>query len=174
MRNLFFVASDNICHFHTPSKLSGFGSTTHISVIDKDYNVASVTTTNGEGSGHFIPEFGIMMNNMLGEQDLNPYGFHQWKNIRRLPTMICPTIILKDNKPAFALGSGGSNRIRSAIIQVIINVLIHDMPLEKAIAEPRVHLEANELYFEPGITLSKKDKFILLDICGAIVFLNTL
>jgi len=140
---------------HNISKLSGFGSTTHISVIDKDYNVASVTTTNGEGSGYFIPEFGIMMNNMLGEQDLNPYGFHQWKNIRRLPTMICPTIILKDNKPEFAIGSGGSNRIRSAIIQVIINLLIRNMPLKEAISMPRLHLEGNELFFEPDILLPK-------------------
>ena len=70
------------------NSLSGFGSTTHISVIDKNNNIASITTTNGEGCGYFISEYGIMMNNMLGEQDLNPYGFHKWETIRRLPTMI--------------------------------------------------------------------------------------
>ena len=65
-----------------------------------------------------------MMNNMLGEQDLNPYGFHNWETKRRLPTMICPTIVLKNNKPEFILGSGGSNRIRSAITQVLLNLII--------------------------------------------------
>ena len=135
------------------SKLSGFGSTTHISIMDKWDNIFSVTTTNGEGCGHFIPEFGIMMNNMLGEEDLNPYGFHQWEIQRRLPTMICPTIILKKNKPIYVLGSGGSNRIRSAITQVLLNLIIKNMPLKEAINKSRIHLEGKELYYEPGIKI---------------------
>jgi gamma-glutamyltranspeptidase/glutathione hydrolase len=124
--------------------------------MDKNNNIASITTTNGEGCGHFIPEYGIMMNNMLGEQDLNPYGFHQWKTIRRLPTMICPTIILKDNKPLYVLGSGGSNRIRSAITQVILNLIIKNMSLEEAINAPRIHLEGHDIFLEPGINLEDK------------------
>ena len=135
------------------SNLSGFGSTTHISIIDKKYNVFSMTTTNGEGCGYFIPEFGIMMNNMLGEQDLNPYGFHNWETKRRLPTMICPTIVLKNNKPEFILGSGGSNRIRSAITQVLLNLIIKKMPLDEAIKSSRIHLEGNNLYTEPEIDI---------------------
>jgi len=136
------------------TKLSGFGSTTHVSIIDKNHNVVSVTTTNGEGCGEFIPEFGIMMNNMLGEEDLNPFGFHQWNTLRRLPTMLCPTIILKDKKPLYAIGSGGSNRIRSAIIQVIINLLVKNMSLDKAIETSRIHLEGKNLFVEPEIHLS--------------------
>ena len=142
------------------NSLSGFGSTTHISVMDKDSNIASITTTNGEGCGYFVPEYGIMMNNMLGEQDLNPYGYHKWKTIRRLPTMICPTIILKDDKPLYVLGSGGSNRIRSAITQVILNLIIKNMPLEEAINAPRIHLEGNDLFLEPGINLDNKYKHL--------------
>ena len=141
------------------SKLSGLGSTTHISIIDKWNNIVSVTTTNGEGCGHFIPEFGIMMNNMLGEQDLNPYGFHNWEKQRRLPTMICPTIIFKNNKPLYVLGSGGSNRIRSAIIQVVLNLIVKNMPLEEAINASRVHLEGKELYFEPEIKIPTNKYF---------------
>ena len=60
------------------------------------------------------------MNNMLGEEDLNPLGFHKWRHAMRLPTMISPSIIMKDNKPSLLIGSGGSNRIRSAIVQVIL------------------------------------------------------
>ena len=146
------------------TKLSGFGSTTHVSIIDKDYNVVSVTTTNGEGCGEFIPEFGIMMNNMLGEEDLNPFRFHQWNTVRRLPTMLCPTIILKNNKPIYAIGSGGSNRIRSAITQVIINTIIKKMDLEEAVDTSRVHLEGKKLFVEPGIHLPKSKYLEHLDL----------
>ena len=146
------------------SKLSGFGSTTHLSVIDKDYNTVSITTTNGEGSGIFIPEFGILMNNMLGEQDLNPFGFHQWPTTRRLPTMLSPTIIFKNNKPLYAIGSGGSNRIRSAIIQVILNITIKKMSLKDSIEESRVHLEGNKLFIEPDIILPSNQYLEHLDI----------
>ena len=133
--------------------LPGFGSTTHVSVMDKKGNVVSITTTNGEGSGHFISEFGIMMNNMLGEEDLNPFGFHKWKTVRRLPSMISPIIITKNNNPEIILGSGGSNRIRSANIQVIINLLIKKMSLQDAVSKSRIHLEGNNLYYEPGINV---------------------
>ena len=135
------------------NKLSGFGSTTHISVLDVEGNAVIITTTNGEGSGHFISEFGIMMNNMLGEEDLNPFGFHKWKSIRRLPSMISPIIINKNNIPKLILGSGGSNRIRSANIQVIINHLIKGMSLKESIESPRLHLEDNNLFYEPHIDL---------------------
>ena len=100
-----------------------------------------------------MPEYGIMMNNMLGEEDLNPFGFHKWDTRRRLPTMISPTIITKNNVPEYILGSGGSNRIRSANIQVIINLLIKNMNLNEAILKSRVHLEGDTLYCEPGIKI---------------------
>ena len=131
------------------------GATTHVSVIDKDQNAACVTTTNGEGCGYILPGTGIMMNNMLGEEDLNPQGFHKWSHPMRLPTMISPSIIMKEKQPFILLGSGGSNRIRSAIVQVILNCLDKDMDLESAILSPRIHLEGNQLYFEPGIDIDK-------------------
>ena len=151
--NKYLERFKNNTSMNPSSKLSGFGSTTHISILDKHSNVFSMTTTNGEGCGHFIPEFGIMMNNMLGEQDLNPYGFHNWETKRRLPTMICPTIVLKNNKPAYVLGSGGSNRIRSAITQVLLNIIVEKLSLKEAIERSRIHLEGNELYCEPGIKI---------------------
>jgi len=134
--------------------LNGFGSTTHLSILDTNGNAVSITTTNGEGCGSIIPEYGIMMNNMLGEDDLNPFGFHKWNKRRRLPTMMSPTIITQDSKPKYILGSGGSNRIRSANIQVILNLLINNMNLSEAINAPRIHLEGNTLFHEPGIIIS--------------------
>ncbi|MBR8829905.1 MAG: Acylase ACY 1 proenzyme [Chroococcopsis gigantea SAG 12.99] len=129
--------------------LNKWGSTTHISVMDREGNAASVTVSNGEGSGYTIPRTGIMLNNMLGEADLNPSGFHQWPTAQRLSSMMSPTMILKDGEPLFVLGSGGSNRIRTAILQVISNLIDFGQSLDRAISNPRIHWENNILNIEP-------------------------
>ena len=128
-----------------------------MSVIDKDLNAVSITTTNGEGCGYILPGTGIMLNNMLGETDLNPQGFHNWTHSRRLSTMISPSIITQDGKPMMIIGSGGSNRIRSAMVQVLINYLYKKMTIQESIEAPRIHLEGNKLYYEPHIDISKDD-----------------
>ncbi|WP_281951619.1 gamma-glutamyltransferase [Nitrosophilus kaiyonis] len=132
------------------SRINLWGNTTHISVIDKEGNFASVTTTNGEGSGHIIPKCGIMLNNMLGEEDLNPHGFFSWPAYVRLPSMMSPTAIYKDKNPFLILGSAGSNRIRSAILQTIINILCYKKSVKEAVELPRIHLENQEVFMEPG------------------------
>ena len=134
---------------HSPKFNRG---TTHMSVADKWGNVASLTVSNGEGCGHMIPGTGIMLNNMLGEEDLNPRGFQQWPVNTRLSSMMAPALIRKHDGSIVALGSGGSNRIRSAIMQVIVNLLDHDMPLLKAVQYPRLHLENDLLSLEPGFS----------------------
>ena len=132
------------------SRINLWGNTTHISVIDSFGNAASVTSTNGEGSGIVIPNSGIMLNNMLGEEDLNPHGFFKWDSGIRLPSMMAPTVVTKDNLIELALGSAGSNRIRSAIVEVIENFTHFNMPIQDAIDAPRVHFEKGELFFEAG------------------------
>ena len=113
---------------------SRLGSTTHISVLDGDGRACSVTCTNGEGSGIVVPGTGMHLNNMLGEQDLTPLGFFTHPPGRRLPSMMAPTVVLgTDGAPELALGSAGSNRIRSAILQVIVNVLDHGMDAAEAV-----------------------------------------
>ena len=131
------------------------GSTTHMSIIDSQGSAASVTTTNGEGCGYIIPGTGIMINNMLGGEDLNPDGFHNWETTKRMETMMSPTIVIGDFGPELVLGSGGSNRIRSAIKQVILNKFTKNMNLEEAIQAPRIHLEENIIHCEPGINTAK-------------------
>lgn len=129
--------------------LNKWGSTTHISVMDEEGNAASVTTSNGEGSSYIIPDTGIMLNNMLGEADLNPLGFHKWQENQRISSMMSPTIILKNGNPQFVLGSGGSNRIRTAIFQVISNLIDFHLPISEAVNSPRVHWENNIFSLEP-------------------------
>ncbi len=132
------------------SRVNLWGNTTHISVLDSEGNAATATTTNGEGSGVIVPDCGIMLNNMLGEEDLNPHGFFKWPSGVRLPSMMAPTIVLKDNKPELVLGSAGSNRIRSAITQSILNYCVFKHDIKEVCEEKRVHFEKGELFFEPG------------------------
>ena len=131
--------------------LGPLGSTTHISVMDSDGWACSVTCSNGSCSGVVVPGTGVHLNNMLGEQDLNPLGFHRHPPGRRLPSMMAPTVVLRDGAPELVLGSAGSNRIRSAILQTIINVIDDGLRADEAVRAPRVHYEDGVVYAEPGI-----------------------
>ncbi len=158
-----FLADQHISKYESKfiETVNKWGSTTHISVIDGEGNAASVTTSNGEGSGYVIPGTGIMVNNMLGEDDLNPHGFHQWQENVRISSMMSPTIVLKDNQPKIVLGSGGSKRIRTAILQVISNILDFKMSVSKAVDSPRVHWESNVLHVEPEFEDEEVNKITL-------------
>ena len=126
--------------------------TTHISVIDNEGNAASMTTSNGSGSGCHIPGTGIMLNNMMGEDDLHPGGFHASPPNKRVSSMMIPTIVMKRGRVDCALGSGGSKRIRTAVLQALINIIDYAMPIEKAIESHRVHYEDGTVHIEPGMS----------------------
>jgi len=125
--------------------------TTHISVADRSGNIASLTASNGEGCGYVLPGTGIMLNNMLGEEDLNFGGFHRWKEGVRLASMMSPAVAEFPDGTRVALGTGGSNRIRSAITQVLVNLLDFGMSPEEAVTAPRMHLEGDMLSIESGL-----------------------
>jgi gamma-glutamyltranspeptidase/glutathione hydrolase len=127
------------------------GSTTHISVIDADGMCAAVTCSNGSGSGVLVPGTGVILNNMLGELDLNPYGFHRTPPGGRVTSMMAPTVVLRDGEVVLAVGSAGSNRIRSAIVQTVVRVVEQRMGAQEAIAAPRLHSEGGIVQAEPGI-----------------------
>ncbi|HEX6458750.1 MAG TPA: gamma-glutamyltransferase [Thermoleophilaceae bacterium] len=130
---------------------SRLGSTTHISVLDADGGCASLTCSNGSCSGVIVPGTGVHLNNMLGEEDLNPHGYHRHEPGRRIPSMMAPTVVLRDGMPEVALGSAGSNRIRSAILQTIIGVVDEGMTASEAVNRPRVHFESGVVDAEPGV-----------------------
>jgi gamma-glutamyltranspeptidase/glutathione hydrolase len=140
------------------SHRSPFGSTTHVAVLDRDGWACSVTTSNGEGAGVVVPGTGIHLNNMLGEQDLNPLGFHRHPAGRRMPSMMSPTAVLRDGTPELVLGSAGSNRIRSAILQTIIRVIDEGLPAGEAVRAPRLHFEDGIVYAEPGIDTTELER----------------
>ena len=130
---------------------SPLGSTTHVAVLDRAGWACSVTCSNGSCSGVVVPGTGVHLNNMLGEQDLNPLGFHRHPPGRRMPSMMSPTAVLRQGMPELVLGSAGSNRIRSAILQTIIRVIDDGFEAGEAVRAPRVHFEDGVVYAEPGI-----------------------
>lgn len=126
--------------------------TTQISIADGDGNLASLTLSNGEGSGYVLPGTGIVLNNMLGEEDINPRGFHRWPLNRRISSMMSPTLLELGDGRWVATGSSGSNRIRSAILQVLCNLADFRLPLQEAVAAPRIHYEGDLLNLEPPVS----------------------
>ena len=127
------------------------GSTTHISVLDGEGTCAGVTCSNGSGSGVLVPGTGVILNNMLGEEDLNPLGFHAIAPGRRVPSMMAPTVVRRDGEIELGLGSAGSNRIRSAIVQTVARAVEGGMAAGEAVRAPRLHIEGGVVQAEPGI-----------------------
>ena len=148
------LSAESLGQWHKTLETGALASrgTTQISVVDADGNLASLTLSNGEGSSYVLPGSGIMLNNMMGEEDLNPDGFHRMPPGVRLASMMTPTIVSLPDGGQIALGSGGSNRIRSAILQVLTNVLDFDMDLEQAVIAPRLHLSGSHLNVERGFS----------------------
>jgi gamma-glutamyltranspeptidase/glutathione hydrolase len=141
-----------------PEIHKGPSNTTHLSVADANGMLVSITTSAGECSGYVIDDTGIKLNNMLGEIDLHRNGFHQLPPGQRLMTMMSPALVLKENQPILAVGSGGSNRLRSAILQVTSNFIDFNLHLEEAVNAPRLHFEDNEVQLEGGIAAQAADQ----------------
>jgi gamma-glutamyltranspeptidase/glutathione hydrolase len=121
--------------------------TTHISVIDSAGMGAALTLSNGEGCGLIVPGTGLMPNNMLGEADLVPGGWHRWRPDSRLASMMAPLAVDWPDGRFAVLGSGGSNRIRTALAQVLVGLIDRGECMEPAIEAPRLHVEPGP---EPG------------------------
>jgi len=134
------------------------GSTTHISVLDAAGSCATVTCSNGSGSGVLVPGTGVILNNMLGEEDLNPAGFHAIAPGRRVPSMMAPTVVLRDGEIVLALGSAGSNRIRSAILQTVVRAVEQGYPVQAAVEAPRLHFEGGIVQAEKGVDPAALDR----------------
>ena len=126
------------------------GGTTHVSVCDAEGNAASMTTSNGEGSGYFAPDTGIMLNNMMGEDDLHPDGFHVSPPGLRVASMMAPSLLLDRDSVRLALGSGGSKRIRTALLQVISHTVDFGLHPREAVEAPRLHWDGQRVQVEPG------------------------
>jgi gamma-glutamyltranspeptidase/glutathione hydrolase len=139
------------------SRLPGDGpqfsrGTTHCSVADAEGNVASLSTSNGEAAGYAVPGTGVMLNNMLGEGDLHPDGFHAAPPGLRVSSMMAPTVVLGDDGVELVLGTGGSARIRTSLLQAISAVVDFGLDPADAVGRPRIHWDGAAFQVEPGFT----------------------
>ncbi len=160
----YFLSEDFIAHYVQEIQTSIHGEghlpvftepslqpdTSHLSVIDGDGLAVSLTTTAGESAGYVVPGTGYIPNNILGEADLHPNGFHSSPPGKRIATMMTPTVVLLNGRIRLVVGSGGSIRIRSAILQVLTNLLDYHMSLDEAVERHRVHLEEGIFQCEAG------------------------
>lgn len=141
------VAGDDMTRPRAPR------GTTHMSVCDSSGNAASLTLTAGEGAGHVAADTGIMYNNMLGEDDLFPEGFHQFASNVRVASMMAPSMLQDaSGQVRLVLGTGGSKRIRTALWQVISHMVDSKLSLADAVAMPRMHWDGETLQLEPGFS----------------------
>ena len=119
----------------------------------------SATCTNGEGSGVVVPGTGMHLNNVMGEEDLNPLGFHRHPAGRRMPSMMAPSIVLRDGEVELVLGSAGSNRIRSALLQTIVGGRRSRHERARRRWRRRACTSRTEsLFAEPGIELAELER----------------
>lgn len=114
--------------------------TTHYTVIDKWGNLVACTTTIEDvfGSGIMVPGYGFMLNNEMTDFDFVPGGANEVQPGKRPRSSMTPTIVFKDGKPVFSVGSPGGARIITTVMQVIMNMIDHGMSVQEAINAPRI------------------------------------
>jgi gamma-glutamyltranspeptidase/glutathione hydrolase len=139
--------------------------TTHYSVVDREGNAASITTTINSwfGSGVTVAGAGFLLNNEMDDFAAAPGKPNQFGLVegernavapgKRMLSSMSPAVVLgPDGELRLVLGSPGGPTIITTVFQVISNVVDHGMTLEKAVESPRVHHQAlpDVLSFEPG------------------------
>jgi gamma-glutamyltranspeptidase/glutathione hydrolase len=116
------------------------GETTHLSVMDKKGNVVSLTQSIERvfGSKTATPSLGFLYNNYMSAFEYEDITHPYYMRPNGVPwASVAPTIILRNREPWLAIGSPGSERIASAILQVLVR-LAYQSPFD-AVAAPRIH-----------------------------------
>jgi gamma-glutamyltranspeptidase/glutathione hydrolase len=153
------IISKNIGERATPSSEIRSGdpvaaegdNTTHFSVVDRFGNaVANTYTLNlSYGNGLIADGTGVLLNNELDDFAVKPGAPNAFGLVgatanapapRKRPlSSMTPTIVMKNGKPYLVTGSPGGSRIITTVLQIILNVLDHDMDVASAVAAPRIH-----------------------------------
>jgi gamma-glutamyltranspeptidase/glutathione hydrolase len=128
-------------------------NTTHLTVMDGDGTIVCMTQTLNTlfGSKVTVPDTGMLLNNCMMLFDPRPGGPNSVAPGKRMLSSMSPTIVLKDGRPAFALGTPGGTRIFPAVLQGIVNVVDHGMSLQEAVEAPRVWTQGGALEVEQAI-----------------------
>ncbi len=124
--------------------LSSSASTVHVSVVDSDGLACAVTASSGYGSGATLPGTGMLLNNALGEPELNRLGLHALVPGTRLASNMAPTTGRSDDGAVLAVGSPGADRITTALQQVLRAFCLDGASLQDAIDAPRLHVRVGD------------------------------
>lgn len=125
------------------------GDTTAASVVDADGNICAVTTSLGLASGVWLAEYGLHLNSMMGEGEL-VRGTE--RPGARMGSMMSPLVAFDDDGPVLVAGAAGGSRIRSALLQVAVNVVHRNLPIAEAVASPRLNPVPGKVHVEPGLS----------------------
>jgi gamma-glutamyltranspeptidase/glutathione hydrolase len=150
----FLYENDQSFPLRPQQKLIQEGThTTHLTVSDKEGNVVSYTFTieSWGGSGIVVPGYGFLLNNEMTDFDFTGPAPNIPEAGKRPRSSMAPTIVLKDGKPAFTIGSPGGATIITTVLQTIVNHIDLGMPMDQAIDAPRLsQRNAKETSVEPG------------------------
>ncbi len=136
--------------------------TTALSVADKEGNMVCINQTlvNLFGSGVVIPGTGITMNNAMYGLNPEPGHANSIEGRKRRIQNVCPTILLKEGSPYFAVGAPGGRNIPVSILQVILHIVDFKMGIQEAIEAPRCTRETGKLYIDSRFPPDVRDKLI--------------
>ena len=154
---------------HGNSYIDQSEETTHYSIVDKEGNAVSVTTTinSGYGNGITITGAGFLMNNEMDDFSSKPgepnmFGLlgneaNAIEPKKRPLSSMTPTIVLKDGQPLLILGTPGGSTIITTVLQNLLNIVIHGMDIREAVSSPRVHSQwMPDMFFHEQRGLSKR------------------
>lgn len=120
--------------------LTTSSSTVHVSAVDSDGMGCAITASSGYGSGATVPGTGLLLNNCLGEPELNRLGLHALAPGTRLASNMAPTVARAPDGRVLAIGSPGADRITTALMQVLARHLLLGIDVGEAIGRPRAHV----------------------------------
>jgi len=138
---------------------AGSAHTTHLTTADAEGNVVAMTQTINSlfGSKATVPGTGMLLNNTMALFDPHPGTPASVAPGKRVTSSMAPTIVLRDGKPAWALGLPGGVRIFTSVFQAVVNLIDHRMPLQEAVEAPRIWSQGQELEVERDIPATVRD-----------------
>lgn len=165
------IAPDKVLTELKPGEPQNFEheSTTHLTVIDEEGNIVSLTQTINYffGSGVMADGTGLLLNNEMDDFSTNPASVSAPEPGKRPLSSMSPTIVLKDGKPFMALGTPGATRIFPSMAQIIMNIVDFGMGLDEAIEAPRMFCSSSAgkpgtLFVESRIPVEVRDALATL------------
>jgi len=138
---------------------AGSAHTTHVTTADAEGNVVAMTQTINSlfGSKATVPGTGVLLNNTMALFDPHPGTPASVAPGKRVTSSMAPTIVLRDGKPAWALGLPGGVRIFTSVLQAVVNLIDHRMTLQEAVEAPRIWSQGQELEMEQDIPAAVRD-----------------